>query len=67
MEKKSDDTIFYGNLDGKNIQGYKYSVYEKNGICATITGNSGGGHMPYILIEGKENERDLERYSRLRK
>ena len=54
MEKKTDNIIFYGNLDGENIQGYDYSVYGKNGICATITANSGGGHTPYILEEEDE-------------
>lgn len=51
MKKKTDNIIFYGNLDGENIQGYDYSVYGKNGIYATITANSGGGHTPYILEE----------------
>jgi hypothetical protein len=38
---------------------------EQGGNSPTLTANAGGGHMPYILIEGKEDERDLERHSGL--
>ena len=62
----SDEIVFYGNLNGKNIQGYAYSVYGGDGLCATITANAGGGHMPYILVEEGGNGRDLERDSGLR-
>ena len=65
MEKKNEDIIFYGNLNGKCIQGYAYSVYGTRGNSPTLTANAGGGHMPYILIERKEDERDLERHSGL--
>lgn len=27
MNEKKSEIIFYGNLNGKNIQGYAYSVY----------------------------------------
>lgn len=40
-------------------------VYSKYGCCPTIPTGCGGGHTPYILVEGKEDERDLERYSGL--
>ena len=52
------ELIFYGNFDGKNIQGYKYSVYDINGLSAAITANSGGGHMPYILLKEKKDEEE---------
>ena len=38
---------------------------EQGGNSPTLTANAGVGHMPYILIEGKEDERDLERHSGL--
>lgn len=38
---------------------------EQGGNSPTLTTGCGGGHMPYILVEGKEDERDLERYSGL--
>jgi hypothetical protein len=40
-----DDIIFYGALNNKNksVQGYAYSVYGVDGICATITTGCGGG------------------------
>ena len=47
---QSDEIIFYGNLNGKGIQGYAYSVYGINGIAATITAVCGGGHEPFILV-----------------
>ena len=47
---QSDEIIFYGNLNGKGIQGYAYSVYGTNGIAATITAVCGGGHEPFILV-----------------
>ena len=55
MEKKTDDIIFYGNLNDKNIQGYAYSVYGTDGLCATITTGCGGGHLPMILEEEDDN------------
>ena len=58
MEKKTDDIIFYGNLNDKNIQGYAYSVYGVNRISPTLTANSGGGHMPYILINDEINKEE---------
>lgn len=63
MEKKSEDIIFYGNLNGKCIQGYAYSVYGTGGNSPTLTANAGGGHMPYILIndEYKKKEDGNER------
>jgi hypothetical protein len=41
----NDDIIFYGALNNKNksVQGYAYSVYGVDGICATITTGCGGG------------------------
>ena len=57
----TDEIIFYGNLNDKNIQGYAYSVYGVNSLCATITANAGGGHMPYILVkEKKDEEKSIE-------
>ena len=47
---QSDEIIFYGNLNGKGIQGYAYSVYGTYGIAATITAVCGGGHEPFILV-----------------
>lgn len=38
---------------------------EQGGNSPTLTTGCGGGHTPYILVEGKEDERDLERYSGL--
>ena len=55
MKKETDEIIFYGCLNGRNIQGYAYSVYGMNGLCATITTGCGGGHLPLLLDEG-ENE-----------
>ena len=40
-------------------------LFTEQGNSPTLTANAGGGHMPYILIEGKEDERDLERHSGL--
>ena len=56
MEKKTDDIIFYGNLNDKNIQGYAYSIYGADGLCATITTGCGGGHTPYILEEEDDDQ-----------
>ena len=56
MEKKNEDIIFYGNLNGKCVQGYAYSVYGIYGNAPTLTANSGGGHMPYILTGGKNED-----------
>jgi hypothetical protein len=52
----NDDIIFYGALNNKNksVQGYAYSVYGVDGICATITTGCGGGHIPLILEENME-------------
>jgi hypothetical protein len=54
MEKKTDNIIFYGNLNDKNIQGYAYSIYGADGNSPTLTANAGGGHMPYIIEEEDE-------------
>ncbi|MBO4640912.1 MAG: hypothetical protein J5710_14265 [Treponema sp.] len=48
---ESSKIIWYGNLDGKNIQGYKYSVYAIFGCCAAINTGQGGGQEPFILIK----------------
>lgn len=63
MNEKKSEIIFYGNLNGKNIQGYAYSVYGIGGEAPTITANAGGGHMPYILIEWEEEDEKVERHS----
>lgn len=51
MEKKTDNIIFYGNLNDKNIQGYAYSIYGAGGLCATITTGCGGGGQTPIIFE----------------
>ena len=52
------DIIFYGNLDGKNVQGYKYSVYDPEGIASAITTGCGGGHIPYVLTREDKDDED---------
>ncbi len=52
----NDDIIFYGNLNDKNVQGYAYSVYGADGLCATITTGCGGGHLPMIIKEEDDRE-----------
>lgn len=52
MKSESNkDIIFYGNLNGKNIQGYAYSVYDINGLSATITTGCGGGWVHLDVLE----------------
>ena len=71
MEKKSEKELFdkiflMGVLGGSSCFKQVYSVYNICGCSPTITTSASHGNgMPYILIEEKEDERDLERYSGL--
>lgn len=66
MEKKSESEKMkiLGILGGATRYKQTFTVYSVNGLSPTISAGHGNG-MPYILIERKEDERDLERHSGL--
>lgn len=68
MEKKSESEKMkiLGILGGATRYKQTFAVYSVNGLSPTITTSASHGNgMPYILIERKEDERDLERHSGL--
>lgn len=67
MEKKSEsEKIKILGILGATRYKQTFTVYSVNGLSPTITTSASHGNgMPYILIERKEDERDLERHSGL--